>query len=271
MFIFYPICGLGNRMRVMDSAYRFCMTNNLPFEVRWEKDSTLNCAFSSLFVPIEHLRETSSYKYFALLCRVARHSALIRFVLQCLKIKIFRANDYDALCAYVSNPQRKSYWRVYVESYSAFYPSEDDFLSEIFQLNTEMQERVDKEIALFDNHTIGVHIRRSDNIESIEKSPVELFEARMSAEIAVESATKFYVASDDNNLKQRLLEEFRGGVILPSGSLSRDSEEGICQALLEMYALSRTCKILGSYYSSFSDMAAKLGKIELETICKQMQ
>jgi hypothetical protein len=50
--------------------------------------------------------------------------------------------------------------------------------------------------------------------------------------------------------------------------LNRHSKEGILEAVLEIYSLSKTARIFGSYYSSYSEMAAKLGKIKLEVLKK---
>lgn len=48
--------------------------------------------------------------------------------------------------------------------------------------------------------------------------------------------------------------------------LNRDSLEGMIGAVVDLWSLSRTKKIWGSYYSSYSEMAAILGNINLEII-----
>ncbi len=53
---------------------------------------------------------------------------------------------------------------------------------------------------------------------------------------------------------------------MPSGSISRNSEDGIIQAACELFALANTQKIIGSYWSSFGEIAARLGNIDIE-IC----
>ena len=45
--------------------------------------------------------------------------------------------------------------------------------------------------------------------------------------------------------------------------LRRDSREGIQDALLDLYSLASTRKIIGSYFSSFTDIAADMHKIPL--------
>ena len=43
--------------------------------------------------------------------------------------------------------------------------------------------------------------------------------------------------------------------------LQRDSVEGMHDALLDLYCLANTRKIIGSYFSSFTDIAADMHKI----------
>ena len=48
--------------------------------------------------------------------------------------------------------------------------------------------------------------------------------------------------------------------------LVRNKKIAIIQAVAELYLLSKTKMILGSYYSSFSELAAVIGDIKLEQI-----
>ena len=48
--------------------------------------------------------------------------------------------------------------------------------------------------------------------------------------------------------------------------LTRDSLDGMKMAVAELFALSRTSKIIGSYYSSYSQIAAELGNIAIEYV-----
>jgi hypothetical protein len=48
----------------------------------------------------------------------------------------------------------------------------------------------------------------------------------------------------------------------------RDSADGVVQAAVELYALSRTQRVYGSYWSSFSHTAAHIGGIQEFTVLK---
>ena len=54
-----------------------------------------------------------------------------------------------------------------------------------------------------------------------------------------------------------------------SDVIDRDSKEGIEEAFVEMIALSKCRKILGSYNSTFSLLPSYIGNIPLETVCRK--
>ena len=273
MYIFYPLYGLANRMRVIDSAYRFCKTYNKKFVICWERDQVVNCPFNKLFNPLAYLKESHSYRYVRLLHKLERHFGLVRWFVQVLErchiLKIFKEEQYEELRAFTKKGGNKFLW-VIVESYSVFYRTEeDDFLRDLFQLNDLMSQRLKNETKAFKTNVIGVHVRRTDNKDSIERSPLELFIKRMREEIIKDPEAQFYVASDDPSVKEQLLQIFgKKHVVIPTGIIDRDSEEGISQALIEMCTLSKTNHILGSYYSSFSEIASSMGNVKLEVLKK---
>lgn len=273
MYIFYPLYGLANRMRVVDSAYRFCNTYNKKFVIYWECDQVVNCPFNRLFIPLSNLNESNSYRYVRFLHKLERHFGFVRwfikFIERCHILKIFKEEQYEELRAFTQKGGEKFLF-VIVESYSVFYRTEeDDFLRNLFQLNDPMLQRLKNETKTFKNNIFGVHIRRTDNKDSIEKSPLELFIKRMREEIIKDPEAQFYVASDDPSVKEQLLQIFgKKHVVIPTGIIDRDSEEGISQALIEMCTLSKTNHILGSYYSSFSEIASSMGNVKLEVLKK---
>lgn len=106
---------------------------------------------------------------------------------------------------------------------------------------------------------VGVHIRRTDNQKSIEGSPLTAF---LQAMRNMPDAF-FIVATDDVAVKQEIEKEFLGRCLFPAVVLSRKSEEGMVHSAVDFFALAKCTKILGSYYSSFSDFASRYGSIPL--------
>lgn len=80
---------------------------------------------------------------------------------------------------------------------------------------------------------------------------------------------RFYVASNSREEKMKLIRIFRDRIITDWKPTSRSTPEGIQDALIELYTLSRTQKILGSHYSSYSETAAEIGKIPYEKMNKK--
>jgi hypothetical protein len=77
--------------------------------------------------------------------------------------------------------------------------------------------------------------------------------------------TLFYLASDGQDVIDRMREEFPGKIMVNSGaSLTRKSKAGMDGAVIDLLALSRTGRIIGSFGSTFSDMASYIGRIGLE-------
>lgn len=118
----------------------------------------------------------------------------------------------------------------------------------------------------FTSHTVGIHIRRTDNWLSIEKSPLSLFIDAMHREIAACDDTNFYVATDDEATKEELKNIFGERVLTQKTDCSRDSISGMKDAVKEMWLLSRTSRIYGCFYSSYSVIASKLTNIPLQIL-----
>ena len=62
---------------------------------------------------------------------------------------------------------------------------------------------------------------------------------------------------------------FEGKIIVYKKEMNRDTPNGIRDAVVDLYCLSKTKYIYGSYWSSFSDIAARIGEIRLITLNKK--
>ena len=115
---------------------------------------------------------------------------------------------------------------------------------------------------------MGVHVRRTDHTDAIANSPLALFAGRMKKELEADKETSFFVATDDKEVRRELKELLPDAkLIFPqSDVIDRDSKEGIEEAFVEMIALSKCRKILGSYNSTFSLLPSYIGNIPLETV-----
>ena len=86
----------------------------------------------------------------------------------------------------------------------------------------------------------------------------------MRKELEVHPDTLFYLATDDLKEETRIREAFPGKILSNENRcLRRDSREGMQDALCDLYCLAATRRIIGSYFSSFTDIAADMRGIPL--------
>ena len=131
-----------------------------------------------------------------------------------------------------------------------------------------LQKRVDEVVNGFAQHTVGVHIRSLDFIGArIKKqSPLELFIRKMADEVKRDDNVKFFLATDSDEVRVDLMKCFPGRVITQESSLMRTMKAGMENAVVDMFTLARTDKILIPYRSTFSRCAAMIGETEVEVV-----
>ncbi|MBR1809836.1 MAG: hypothetical protein IJ776_10680 [Paludibacteraceae bacterium] len=266
MKILIPCGGLANRMRAMHAGRLW----DSGCRIVWISSEECACPFNELWKKSEWRLSEGGRKWRWLL-KLERRFPIGRFLNERLHmpalLRVWNTDEYEALMKYARWETQNAIDVIF--SYSEFL-SGQEYYREWFLLTPEMQERVERECKGFTDKMVGVHIRRTDNTWSIEKSPLEWFYEKMDEEIVSDDKVRFYVATDDEMVKESLRERYGERMITSDGDLRRwGNKEGVKQALAEMYALSRTKKIYGSYYSSFSEMAARLGDIELQIVKKE--
>ena len=136
-----------------------------------------------------------------------------------------------------------------------------------------LQKRVDEIADQFGEYTVGVHIRMVDHMTGFIKlldknSPMEMFIQRMTAELEKNDRVKFFLATDSSYAKELLTEHFKGRVMTQESTFVRTEHSGMENAVVDMFTLARTDKILAPYISTFSRCAAMVGKTEFEVVLK---
>lgn len=154
----------------------------------------------------------------------------------------------------------------YLQAGIDIYPYDDALYRALFRPAEDIAQRVAERTERLGEHRVGVHIRRTDNADSIAASPDGLFMARMDAILDSEPATRFYLATDSEEVKRIFRGRYGERIVSSLSRADRGSVEGIKEAAVELYALAATQLILGSFYSSFSEAASKLGGTRLETL-----
>lgn len=269
-----PVGGLANRMKAIDSAVALAKDAHKELRIIWFKDWGLNCRFDELFQPLALPGvEVKDASLFDLLIYDRPRKKNFRLP------RLFQRLLFDQ-CIYEEEATRLFYegfdfrsWaegrRAYIASCVYFYPQGAGKLFSIFHPIEALQQKIDESCSRFGEHTLGVHIRRTDNVASISQSPTELFIARMEEEIGRHEDTVFYLATDSEEDKKQLKERFGERIVASPRKADRGSVEGMQDALVELYILSRTGRILGSMQSSYSETAAQISGITCELLKKR--
>ena len=284
--------GLGNRMRVAAAAAAMAEHLNSPVRCLWMEQWGMRCRFDTLFQPptvkslpptfslpptggvgegpgegpsmvngkrLFQLRNATCLESILLARPQPRNLHLPRLIQRLIykdvifseKVMPMRIDGFDFLGWARGGGNRV------IHAYRDFYRWDPALLSRLFVPQPSIQNLIDDRCVNYSPHTIGVHIRRTDNQESINESPLELFEEKIDSQIALHADTRIYLATDDEPTKR---------IITSHAKADRESTEGIVEGLVEMYALSRTDIIYGSAGSTFSEMAAAIGNKPFEVV-----
>ena len=258
-----PTGGLCNSMRAMATGIAIAKHFQSQVVVYWNNDQGLKANFSDLFRKVSddiiivenkkwlyNIRDTKSF--------------ILRWPLLCIKYKkiFYNYNVFSSkkknVMSQISNRDKN------ILLISCHPMCEQIDVASLFVPIDEIQFEIDKIVRHFNQRTIGVHIRRTDNNESINKSPISAFENMIEKELGKDSNTQFYIASDDNRVKAFFKQKYPRNVIAFFEDTSRNTYEGMRFAVVDLYCLSKTSYIIGSYYSSYSHIASVLGGIEVD-------
>jgi hypothetical protein len=230
--------------------------------VNWWLTDDMNCSFSQLFeltsIPFT-LRERSA---------VGRRAPLVKVCKPLLELfykwagnpvldpqgsaRLVNQEAVLAVWAKTGNPRIRTNSKI-LDAINLF---------DVFEPIKSLQDLIDSYSDVL-RFSVGVHIRRSDNIKSTEFSSTKSFIKQMHLELQRNPRTKFFVATDAPETFSILQAEF-GDCIYQhiKRSLSRDDSAAIRDALVDLYCLASCRKLIGSYWSSFSDTAWEINRID---------
>lgn len=261
MFVFIPQGGLCNRMRSLDSAMAIAQAAGVELVVEWYKDPNLMSEkFENIFEMPSDINKIITKNYMGPLGKLQK---TIQKRLNKIKYKnCFYEKD---LVLFLDGggdlSELAKSGSLCIASCAHFYKDPPFFQK--FRPVAAITKKVN-EIMSDSNNVIGIHIRRDDHIEAIKRSPLELFEKAMNEEISNHSDVKFFIATDSVETEDQLKNLYGDRILThPKSSLDRDDVAAIKDAMIDLYCLSETSKIIGSYGSSFSDVASQIKGIEL--------
>ena len=268
MIYIEPIGGLCNRMRSVLSAYKYAVDNSMDMTVLWWCHDECNCRFEDIF-DLSAMKEKSEIGINVInmpfvgngyLFRKIRHYIKNRTVCKIKNKCELVINDADR-----ESIKDKNADNIYISSYNEWYDTKGQY--EFFILCKELRKRAEQIRSEYTDYMVGIHIRRTDNSVSIEHSSTEMFIKVMKSIIDKNENAGFYLATDDLSIRDIMYKQFGNRIICKKEIvMKRDSLKGIEDAIIDLLNLSFCKMIIGSYYSSFSEVAALIGKIRLEIV-----
>ena len=268
-----PTYGLCNRMRAIASAKALSETIGSQLHVVWIQDSGLASRFCDLFEPIEPIKVTEYSQLTDYLTKlqtcVYRSSRfpLVKYVKQKLYHVILENIGTDTLSdeKVVKDLCGK---KVLVSSFAKFY-SHPLLSFDFMRPSRILSKQIDEIAKEFNEYTVGVHVRRTDNKKSILNSPTERFFEKIEEKIRIQPNFNFFLATDCPDTEHRFVDKFGSRVISQKKKFNRSTTSGIQSAVIDLYLLSKTSEVIGSYHSSFSHTAADISGIPENTVRSQ--
>lgn len=267
--VLVPQGGLCNRLRAILSA--LCLIERGEISARlsvgWDANAECAARFDQLFLPLDSPHVSIGPRRWTdrpITRRNLHWPALVRC---CIYRKQY-ANRPPAVETLRSIFDAHSEAAVYVSTGHAFCDYPADYVRRLRPL-PHLQERIDRLSAAFvHGHTVGIHIRRTDHATAIAESPDARFVDAISDAIVHDADARFYLATDDADLKRRLVERFPDRITTQDCHGSRADLCGMEEAVVDLWTLARCSRIIGSYWSSYTDTAAEIGGVPLTIIRK---
>ena len=110
----------------------------------------------------------------------------------------------------------------------------------------------------FAPNTVGVHIRGTDRVL---RPPIEVIIEKMHTEVELDPQVKFFFASDGDKRGRKIVDTFGDRLIVYKHMhrTERQSIQGQENAVVDLFGLAATSRIIGMRYSSFVVLAALMG------------
>jgi len=276
--IVIPLSGLANRLRVIATAVKLARVSNKQLNIYWDNTKGLNAVYGDLFEPIESITiKKPPFKYKLWLSM--RSTSLRLKKLSGLYLKLFKFDFVfsDDMAILVWHNKLNLEERI-IESKNVFmatcqelnYVDLQDY--QLFVPKTELLQKINSISKDFACNTIGIHIRSTDHEVSMKNSPFRIFVKKMEEQIVFDPTVRFFLSTDNFIYQEKILQKFGPERILfHRKEFSRDKTEGIKDAVIDLFCLSRTSKIYGSYFSSFSYIPGRIGNIPVEQLAVEIK
>ncbi len=254
--------GLTNRLRALSSAYCFAKRTDRTLKIVWHPDHHCDCLFEDIF-DVEGFHVSADCP-----------DVSVHHIINCMEVE-----GYQALPLIHDVPNMHMYIKTY-NPLNTLLDCEQVELDFLNRLNPSVE--VAQLIRNIDTKDcIGVHIRRQNKQQGhsweqvegnwTEDGQMELDFARQLANPAFfvsemenvlnqNPETRFFLATDDSGALNLIRNKFPDNCMVLVRDHFGRSKKDIQYALADLLLLSKCQYVLGSYFSSFSEMSSRIGK-----------
>lgn len=270
-----PLGGLCNRLRVVDAAIALGERSGRSVHVVWQANAACNAQFLNLFESSNRFQVIDTRPPGDLDNRfsMADYEAIEDAEERELSRNLAMESDIDYriywrdLVHYRKNNMKFRFDELDADK-SVYIVTDTRFMrideyGQHFTPTKELRDIISTYTSGFNEHTIGVHIRRGDHHKAIAASPLPVFIDAMQKRLDLNSDTNFFLATDDASTEEELRQRFPSIIATHTKSSGRDDNQGMKDGVVDLYSLAGTTGVIGTPRSSYSFYAAKLGGLAL--------
>jgi len=287
-----PTSGLANQLRGLTSAMLMAEDLGRELHLSWNEHQDMpDTSLSDLFSEPTLKPSTLSASSFSRLeqWRFCHRNREVLSLRDQLKRSVLPHHQFNSIgCDMVATGIHPASQRILISSYysyslrrtsdAAFYRRRNRAYQN-FAPTPELDQAIEKFVVdAFGDHTLGIHLRTGISIRNAKMGihdgnhfwpdgiPFEKFFALIDEEIAAHPGTKILLATDNLSVCAPLLSRYEDRIIMypkatDDGMVGRSSLADHKNALIDLFLLARTQKMIGTYNSTFSYEAAVIGDV----------
>ncbi|MDO4695481.1 hypothetical protein [Porphyromonas sp.] len=269
-----PKGGLTDRLKVIASAISLALEAETRMDIIWFSDERLYCPSYRLFTldpMLEEagifIREATAKDWFFNDLPQTGNGFLSYPFLFFRYDRCFSPKDIRSICEN-GQEQLLSLFRgrehILISSETSLGDHRNMF--DLMKASVEVKNAFQSNISDWSDNVVGVHLDSCRKNDVCHHNPIELFIKRMQGMIEDDPSVSFFIASDMPEERERLSTVFAGRIFMPHTVSLLNTPKGCINAFGELLALSQTKHILSTKGGSFSQVAALIGNISLETL-----
>lgn len=287
-----PTSGLANQLRGLTSAMLMAEDLGRELHLSWNEhqdmpDTSLSDLFSEPMLPPTTLSGSSFSRLEQ--WRFCHRNREVLSLWDQLKRAVLPHHQFNSIgCDMVATGIHPASRLILISSYysyslrrtpdAVFYRRRNRAYQSFVPI-PELNQAIEKfEADSFGEHTLGIHLRTGISIRNAKMGihdgnhfwpdgiPFEKFFTFIDEEIDAHPGTKILLATDNLSVCDPLLSRYEDRIIMypkptDNGMIGRSSLADHKNALIDLFLLARTQKLIGTYNSTFSYEAAVIGDV----------